>query len=160
MSDIAILNTECPYCRTKYALPAAGVPPGGCSLRCVRCRHNWFQTPADMELQAAGAVVRQDPPPTGHHHPKSPPPPSTPRRTRKKKKTAPGIGAILFKMMGPAPELEKVQTSGFFWVLWIFATLALGAICVLLFQEPLVAEYPELGQVLQFIMQGASPPSG
>jgi predicted Zn finger-like uncharacterized protein len=32
---------ECPACSAKFSVPAKAVPPGGRSVRCSRCRHEW-----------------------------------------------------------------------------------------------------------------------
>ena len=49
----------CPACTTRYVVPDSAIGPEGRTVRCAKCRHNWFQDPP--EQAAATAPVEPEP---------------------------------------------------------------------------------------------------
>lgn len=50
----------CPACATRYVVPDSAVGTEGRTVRCAKCRHSWFQEPADI----AGPPEQAFTPPT------------------------------------------------------------------------------------------------
>ena len=41
----------CPACDTRYAVPDSAIGPEGRTVRCARCRHSWFQSGSELDLE-------------------------------------------------------------------------------------------------------------
>jgi len=68
----------CPACTTRYVVPDSAVGAEGRTVRCAKCRHSWFQEPAELDL-ATGAI---EPAPPAQPEPTPEPeaaPPEAPR---------------------------------------------------------------------------------
>jgi predicted Zn finger-like uncharacterized protein len=42
----------CPACTTRYVVPDSAIGPEGRTVRCAKCRHSWFQDPAETAVAA------------------------------------------------------------------------------------------------------------
>ena len=55
VSATAVLNgtvmiIACPACATRYVVPDSAIGMEGRSVRCAKCRHNWFQDGPEPEM--------------------------------------------------------------------------------------------------------------
>jgi predicted Zn finger-like uncharacterized protein len=65
----------CPACGTRYAVPESAIGSEGRTVRCAKCKHSWFQEPAELEL--LDPAVEPSPP----AETSAPPPPAPPTPT-------------------------------------------------------------------------------
>lgn len=63
----------CPACATRYVVPDSAIGVDGRTVRCAKCKHNWFQE--GPQIVPAPAPVAPPPPPVAP----PPPPPVTPQ---------------------------------------------------------------------------------
>ena len=61
----------CPECDTRYVVPDEAIGPEGRTVRCAKCKHNWYQDGPQIAAPEASAEPPAAPPP-----PPSPPPPA------------------------------------------------------------------------------------
>jgi predicted Zn finger-like uncharacterized protein len=73
----------CPACGTRYAVPEAAIGSEGRTVRCVKCKHSWFQDPPEP------AAAAPAPPPVQAPEPAPPPPPPPPPVQREAPQPAP-----------------------------------------------------------------------
>lgn len=52
----------CPACATRYVVPDSAVGPEGRTVRCAKCRHAWFQEPAELVAEPPSAPREFEPP--------------------------------------------------------------------------------------------------
>lgn len=69
---------KCPACATRYVVSDSAIGPEGRTVRCAKCRHNWFQEAGELELdperQQPQAEATPVPPPPAPPAPSSPAP--------------------------------------------------------------------------------------
>ena len=53
----------CPNCSTRYAVPDTAIGNEGRTVRCAKCKHSWFQEPADLANEPQPAPTAPDPTP-------------------------------------------------------------------------------------------------
>ena len=68
---------QCPACATRYVVSDSAIGAEGRTVRCAKCRHNWFQEAGELALDPApqAAVVQTPPAPPA---PAAPPAPTVP----------------------------------------------------------------------------------
>lgn len=69
----------CPNCSARFLINAAALQPNGREVRCGRCRHQWFATPAEPEMPAPEAAPER---PLKPLPPPLPPEPTAPVEPR------------------------------------------------------------------------------
>lgn len=72
---------QCPACATRYVVSDSAIGPEGRTVRCAKCRHNWFQEPGELALDPAqqADVVQPPPAPPVQSVAAATPPPSAPK---------------------------------------------------------------------------------
>ena len=71
-ADLAMI-ISCPECSTRYVVPENAIGVDGRTVRCAKCKHNWFQAPKPLDLTE---TAEPEPAPSPPAPP--PPPPPTP----------------------------------------------------------------------------------
>jgi len=68
---------ECSECHTRYLVPDNAIGAEGRTVRCAKCKHSWFQSPAALDLPPA-PIVAPEPasPPPAAPAPIAPPAPT------------------------------------------------------------------------------------
>jgi predicted Zn finger-like uncharacterized protein len=71
---------QCPACATRYVVPDSAIGADGRTVRCAKCRHNWFQEGPELvgepiAGQADPGVAPSPPPPAPTSAAAAPPPP-------------------------------------------------------------------------------------
>lgn len=51
---------SCPSCHTRYAVPDSAIGADGRTVRCIKCKHEWFQAGAVQEAEAEEEILGFD----------------------------------------------------------------------------------------------------
>lgn len=130
----------CPRCSARYAVGTAKIPTGGRTVRCIACGHKWTARRGDGELEP----WEEAPPPPAPKIPEAPPvliPEPEP--------LAPDAFEDLEPMIPPPVSGRKGKGAGksglssrLVWA-GLAAVLALIAVGVALFRNPIVSLWPK-----------------
>ena len=131
----------CPRCSARYAVGTAKIPTGGRTVRCIACGHKWTARRGDGELEP---WEEAPPPPPAPKSPEAPPvliPEPEP--------LAPDAFEDLEPMIPPPVSGRKGKGAGksglssrLVWT-GLAAVLALIAVGVALFRNPIVSLWPK-----------------
>ena len=131
----------CPRCSARYAVGTAKIPTGGRTVRCIACGHKWTARRGDGELEP---WEEAPPPPPAPKSPEAPPvliPEPEP--------LAPDAFEDLEPMIPPPVSGRKGKGAGksglssrLVWA-GLAAVLALIAVGVALFRNPIVSLWPK-----------------
>ncbi len=125
---------ECPACGTRYDVPEDAIGPAGRKLKCAACGHGWHADAASAVAPEPAAQVEPETPlppsprPAPEIAPPLPMPPPSP---------APAAAPVAAAEEAPSPfdyepPFEPRARSGWRWLLWGLAIVALLAVAAAL----------------------------
>lgn len=106
----------CPACGTRYAVPDAAIGSEGRTVRCAKCKHSWFQDPAELELNSPVDATVTAPatpvtPPDPSPQTASPPAPAQPAAMPAPAPEPPSNGPSVSHWRSPEPAEPSDRTD-------------------------------------------------
>lgn len=102
----------CPDCHTRYVVPDEAIGPEGRTVRCAKCKHNWFQDGPQLETKpAAPEPPAPAPSPKPSPEPAPPPPPEPEPEPEHEPEPEPVREPTPEVESEPEPETEAVPDS-------------------------------------------------
>lgn len=108
MLNRATMIIACPACSTRYVVPDSAIGVGGRTVRCAKCKHNWFQDGPQITPPPAAAA----PPPAPAPAP-APPPPAPAPEPGPEPEPEHEVEAAVDDT--PQPEVASQPSSGWNW---------------------------------------------